>query len=151
MYAKVQDGNVVAYPYVPSELIRDNPDISFPFPMPDTVLEQYGLVPVKPNNPPQYDYVTENCNRVDPQFIDGEWVESWVIVRASEEEIQQRLSELASNIRSQRDLLLKECDWTQLPDVPVNIPAWSNYRQNLRDIPIQSGFPQNVVWPEKPE
>lgn len=58
---------------------------------------------------------------------------------------------LLQSIRDQRNNLLKESDWTQLPDIPESIKnSWSNYRQQLRDIPQQPGFPQNVVWPEKP-
>ena len=53
-------------------------------------------------------------------------------------------------IRQQRDRLLKECDWTQVADAPVDQAAWATYRQALRDIPQQEGFPENVVWPEKP-
>lgn len=58
--------------------------------------------------------------------------------------------ELAAEARLQRDELLKGSDWTQLPDAPVNHQAWSDYRQALRDIPEQSGFPTDINWPEKP-
>jgi hypothetical protein len=54
-------------------------------------------------------------------------------------------------IRSERDFLLKKSDWTQLPDAPVDQTAWAAYRQELRDIPQQKGFPENVTWPTKPE
>lgn len=54
-------------------------------------------------------------------------------------------------IRSQRDALLEESDWTQLPDAPVDQSAWATYRQELRDIPQQTGFPENFTWPTKPE
>jgi len=54
----------------------------------------------------------------------------------------------AALIRAKRDVLLKECDWTQLTDVSVEIKTkWAPYRQALRDVPQQSGFPHNVVWP----
>ena len=53
-------------------------------------------------------------------------------------------------VRSQRDRLLKASDWTQVPDAPVDQQAWATYRQALRDIPQQEGFPESVVWPEKP-
>jgi hypothetical protein len=46
--------------------------------------------------------------------------------------------------------LLKESDWTQVADAPVDQSAWADYRQALRDVPQQSGFPQEVVWPTKP-
>jgi hypothetical protein len=53
-------------------------------------------------------------------------------------------------VRTRRDELLTRCDWTQLPDSPVDKQAWADYRQALRDVPSQSGFPYSVVWPEEP-
>ena len=53
-------------------------------------------------------------------------------------------------IRGQRDQLLKDSDWTQVADAPVDQAAWATYRQALRDIPQQEGFPANVTWPESP-
>jgi hypothetical protein len=53
---------------------------------------------------------------------------------------------------AERNKLLKESDWTQLPDVPlVTKAAWAEYRQALRDITSQAGFPANVVWPTPPQ
>jgi len=57
----------------------------------------------------------------------------------------------AEKVRQQRGRLLKASDWTQVADAPVDQAAWADYRQALRDIPQQEGFPENVVWPEKPE
>jgi hypothetical protein len=60
--------------------------------------------------------------------------------------------EKAAAIRAERDALLAATDWTQLPDVPESIrDAYAVYRQALRDIPQQSGFPDVVEWPVKPE
>jgi len=54
-------------------------------------------------------------------------------------------------IRGKRDQLLKETDWTQLPDVPQETKTlWEPYRQSLRNITEQPEFPLNVVWPVKP-
>lgn len=58
--------------------------------------------------------------------------------------------QLAEKARLKRDALLKESDWTQLPDAPVNHQAWADYRQALRDIPDQAGFPTDVNWPQAP-
>lgn len=59
--------------------------------------------------------------------------------------------DLQSNfVRLQRNVLLSESDWTQVADAPVDKAAWAIYRQALRDIPSQVGFPLDVVWPEKP-
>ena len=58
-----------------------------------------------------------------------------------------------SEIRSKRDRLITETDWTQLYDtiLPKATKAkYKVYRQALRDITKQEGFPHNVVFPEKP-
>lgn len=58
----------------------------------------------------------------------------------------------AVNIRSDRDRLLRSTDWTQLTDVPSPLKdKYTNYRQALRDIPQQEGFPLTVSWPSLPE
>ena len=50
---------------------------------------------------------------------------------------------LTARMRNHRDRLLKESDWTQLPDAPVDQQAWATYRQALRDFP--------ATWEEGPE
>lgn len=58
---------------------------------------------------------------------------------------------LKLQVRIERGILLGQSDWTQLPDVPLATKeAWAVYRQALRDISEQSGFPVNVVWPTPP-
>ena len=60
------------------------------------------------------------------------------------------ITPLKSSIRSKRDLLLSQSDWTQVAGAPVDQAAWATYRQALRDIPAQEGFPREVVWPDSP-
>lgn len=68
---------------------------------------------------------------------------SWVDNRTDQQ--------IANEVRQKRDLFLVETDWTQLPDVPTATKElWGSYRQALRDIPQQEGFPKLVTWPEKP-
>ena len=57
----------------------------------------------------------------------------------------------AEQVRAERDRLLAESDWTQITDAPVDQAAWAVYRQELRDVPQQAGFPHDVVWPTEPE
>lgn len=67
------------------------------------------------------------------------------------EEIKERL---AAQVRAQRDAALTYTDWTQLLDAPVDAASKEEvrvYRQALRDIPAQEGFPETVVWPEMPD
>lgn len=56
----------------------------------------------------------------------------------------------AQDIRFRRNALLAASDWTQLSDAPVNRTIWAIYRQALRDLPQQAGFPSNVQWPVEP-
>jgi hypothetical protein len=61
------------------------------------------------------------------------------------------IEELAIGIRNQRNFLLLQSDWTQLPDVPqATKDLWATYRQALRDITAQDGFPQTVTFPAEP-
>ena len=53
-------------------------------------------------------------------------------------------------VRQTRNQRLTISDWTQLEDSPVDKAAWATYRQALRDVPEQEGFPWNVQWPEQP-
>ena len=56
-------------------------------------------------------------------------------------------------VRQQRDSLISACDWTQIPDAPLTAAqraAWVTYRQALRDVPTQAGFPATINWPIKP-
>ena len=63
----------------------------------------------------------------------------------------QKDAEQAKSVRDDRTRLLVECDWTQLADSPADKFAWASYRQALRDVPSQAGFPWNIQWPIQPE
>jgi len=62
-------------------------------------------------------------------------------------------TEQAKSVRQTRDDKLKECDWVVIKNLETNanIPgAWEVYRQALRDVPTQSGFPWTITWPDAP-
>jgi hypothetical protein len=62
-------------------------------------------------------------------------------------------AEQAKSVRQTRDDKLKECDWVVIKNLETNanIPgAWEVYRQALRDVPTQSGFPWTITWPDAP-
>lgn len=56
----------------------------------------------------------------------------------------------AAQARTKRNALLAASDWTQVADAPVDQPAWATYRQALRDITAQEGFPTDIDWPVQP-
>ena len=60
---------------------------------------------------------------------------------------------LAAEARSKRDQLLADTDYLLMPDYPIESDRLAKvkiYRQALRDIPEQSGFPRTITWPDKP-
>jgi hypothetical protein len=62
------------------------------------------------------------------------------------------LAEIAAEVVSQRNQLLQESDWTQLADIPQTTKdRWEPYRQALRDVTLQPGYPTTVTWPIKPQ
>lgn len=86
-----------------------------------------------------------------PTFIDT--VVDGVTTTALEHENAykaQKDAEQAKSVRATRDAKLAECDWTQVADAPVDKAVWATYRQALRDITTQTGFPWTVTYPEKP-
>ena len=88
--------------------------------------------------------------------IDGKWFTKYILgpvfTDAGEEaEYKTRKdADQAANVRTSRNEMLTKCDWTQLADSTADKPAWATYRQALRDVPSQVGFPWTVTWPEQP-
>lgn len=64
--------------------------------------------------------------------------------------VAEELKQVTISVKNRRNTLLTECDWAMLPDAPTDKNLWSIYRQALRDIPEQEGFPFTIVWPTKP-
>jgi hypothetical protein len=148
MYIKTTNG---AYekPYSIGQLRKDNPNTSFPKNPTDTLLAEWGVYPVKPTSQPSVDH-TKNVTEKPPVKQGSEWVQVWEVSDATESEIQERIADKANAIRAERDQKLVGSDWTQVLDAAVDQASWAAYRQSLRDIPQQDGFPTLVVWPEKP-
>lgn len=66
---------------------------------------------------------------------------------------QAETDRMAAEARGQRDKLLSDTDWTQTDDAPLadaDRESMRQYRQALRDITSQTGFPQTIAWPGKP-
>ena len=74
-------------------------------------------------------------------------------VEYSEKEYVPTTEELTTQARRKRHLLLEECDYYVMSDYPSTeegLKAVKEYRQALRDITSQEGFPKEIKWPSKP-
>ena len=101
----------------------------------ETLLEYTSEQKIIKSNRPKY-----HCQWSNETF-------EWIDLRTDEE----KKIEAESIVKLTRNQLLMDSDWTQLPDVPLtNKDQWAIYRQQLRDITEQSGYPFNVVWPDLP-
>jgi len=64
------------------------------------------------------------------------------------DELKSRVDTQWAVIRNQRNQMLKDTDWTQVADAPVDNLTWAIYRQELRDITTQAN-PFNITWPKE--
>lgn len=154
MYAKVNNGVVEVYPYTIDDLRRDYPNTSFPNDFTPEVLRYLSMVRVIVTGCPDVDY-TKTVSEGVPQFVSerNRWEQNWIVTDATAEEITARTDAKSSEIRSTRNAMLSSCDWTQVDDTPLSNSKkleWAAYRQSLRDLTDQPGFPWNVTWPQEP-
>ena len=94
--------------------------------------------------------------------LDGKWYTKYVLgpvftdgeTTAAEQEVAYKASkdaEQAKSVRATRGEKLADSDWTQVADAPVDKAVWATYRQALRDVTAQSGFPWTITWPDAPQ
>jgi len=145
-----------------------HPNVSLPKVWNANVNETLGIDPVlaSPKPDPSGDYKVVVRNGVE-QDANGNWVWAWTEndmfqeytddddnVVTVQDQIDAKVAAdnaaLEATERATRDDLLKATDHYGLSDVPMT-DAMTAYRQALRDVPQQEGFPQTITWPTKPE
>jgi len=82
---------------------------------------------------------------------DGVVIVTRAVLPMPQDQIDTLTAEQAAQVRAERNAKLSASDWTQVVDAPVDQAVWATYRQALRDITSQSGFPWTVNWPAQPE
>lgn len=142
-YLKLTNG--VPETYSIGQLRRDNPGISFPKNPSDELLAERNVYPYTVADRPSCDPLVQQLNQGPfVQDAQGAWTLTWTVAYLPQDMAEQ-------NVRDKRNVLLQKSDWTQVADAPVDHAAWAVYRQSLRDVSSQVGFPYNVVWPTEPE
>lgn len=158
MYAKIKDNVVIKYPYGFVELQEDNVytnfnglDIFNAFLGTNENVEGCTLEPVHIQDKPEIETRTQKLVQSDvPSYLDGKWTLCYAIEEKQEAEVVSDSLIYSSDIRAQRNARLSASDWTQTADSPANRTAWATYRQALRDITTQVGFPFDTQWPTLP-
>jgi hypothetical protein len=94
-----------------------------------------------------YDHATEKLVSAAPHLCNGMCC-LVAVEPLTADELKSRVDTQWAVIRSQRNQMLKDTDWTQVADAPVDNLTWAIYRQELRDITTQAD-PFNITWPKE--
>ena len=151
MYLKVS-GSTITYPYSVQNLKNENPNISFPTIISDSLLESFNIYQVEMKNSGYDNDDTKDVTEVTPTLSGSIYIQAYTISDADTDTINKRREIKWSGVRSGRDSLLSESDWTQFNDSPISgstLTDWQTYRQSLRDITNQSD-PYDITWPNIP-
>lgn len=130
-----------------------NPKVSFPKALTPDAVEPYGFGVYRKSSKPDLSLYEKAIEAAPQKASDGVWEQVWQVVTMTDAEASERDDKEANIVRSRRDGLLQETDWIVIKSYErgQNIPAeWELYRQALRDITAQAGFPYEVTWPTKP-
>ena len=137
---------------------------SFPQQLSESILDSFGADPVLEGPQASGGTVYQYSQRDGVEQINGKWYTKHILgpifvdgeTTAVEQEAAYKAmkdAEFAKSARDTRDRLLSECDWVVVKalESSQSIPTeWATYRQALRDIPQQAGFPVTIDWPVKP-
>jgi len=132
-----------------SEFRAMHPNTGFPQVLVEEILDAFGADPVF-NGPQAQPTRYQVAYRDGVEQVDGKWYTKFAVADMGDEAKAALDEQQAASIRSERSRRLAESDWTQVEDSPVDKAAWATYRQALRDVPTQSGFPWDVAWPTQP-
>jgi hypothetical protein len=152
-----------------SQFRSDNRNTSFPPQLTAEIIDSFGYDPVlegpQATTIPPYQY----SQRDGVEEINGQWFTHYIagpvfqdytddegVVHTASEQYEaycfSKDAEQGKVVREDRNKRLADCDWTQGKDIADSTSdLWVPYRQDLRNIPQQPGFPWDVVWPTKPE
>jgi hypothetical protein len=113
----------------------------------DEQVERFGVHKKQIVTPPYHEPATQRLEEGPALLIDGVWTQNYIVSDLSADESAAKVGAQWTVIRAERNKLLAESDWTQLPDASADATAWATYRQALRDITTQAN-PFSIVWPE---
>lgn len=139
------------------------PNTGFPVQLTEDIINEFGGDVVFEGPQATGGDYYQFSQRAGVEEINGKWYTKYVLgpiftdneeATAAEQEAAYKAikdAEQAKSVRQSRGEKLKDSDWTQVADAPVDQAAWATYRQALRDVTAQEGFPWTITWPTQPE
>jgi hypothetical protein len=154
LFIQLQDGQPVGFPIAEDNFRQLFSNTSFPAYFTADAVEPLGYGIYDFSNQPENLGRYEKAVEVAPVRNDyGIWRQTWAVVSMTDAEKQATDEAKAKAVRAERNWRLTASDWTQLDDTPLSNTdkaQWAAYRQALRDVTEQVGFPWDVIWPEPP-
>jgi hypothetical protein len=163
MQVRIRETGAVMYE---SEFRALHPNTSMPQQLSEELLNDFGADVVFEGPQATGGTVYQYSQAQGVEQVNGKWYTKYILgpvfldqvvdgvtTTAAEQDATykaQKDAEQAKSVRATRDAKLAECDWTQVADAPVDKAVWATYRQALRDITAQTGFPWTVEWPDAP-
>lgn len=144
-YVYMPPGETPIFPFTLTDLRLMHTNVTWSPYIDDQAAAEFYCYPVVETEQPAAP-AGQHAVRIHPELIDGIWYEVWEVQDYTAENIASQWS----SIRSIRNQMLKDSDWTQIQDVPVDTASWAIYRQALRDITTQE-YPFNIEWPKSPD
>ena len=154
------------------EIRRSMPNTSLPRVWTSSICDSLGIDPVlaAPAPAASGEYKVVSRNGV-VQDANGNWVEAYVerdmfadyvdedgvtVTKTEQEQAYTATkdAEAATAARATRDGLIASCDWMAIKAFEGGTTVsteWATYRQALRDVSAQAGFPNDITWPTQPE
>ena len=139
MYIAKVDGNVVGEIVHYTKVFRNVPT--------QELLEERGYKQINKYKP--HDSLTERLNSTTA-YVSGTYVFTVEVIDMNADEITESKNSAMNNIRQTRNQLLKDTDWTQIPDSTANASAYAVYRTELRNVPQTIGDTDPRTWSDWP-
>ena len=160
MQIRIRETGAVMYESELRSYLQANDGPSFDQLTPE-VMEAIGVDPVLEGPQATGGDHYQFSQRDGVEQVDGKWYTKYILgpvftdgeTTAAEQEAAYKAAkdaEQAKSVRTTRDEKLKATDWTQVSDAPVDKTVWATYRQALRDLTKESGFPWDMAWPTEP-
>ena len=153
MYVHAPNGIAAAWFANSADLIAAFPQYSISISPSPEDLAQYEIYPVEQVEVPMAG-AAQRVVRELPEFVNGVWRDRLVVEDFTASEIAEFTPARAASLKLERSRQLFETDWTQALDAPLSEEeraAWRVFRQGLRDLTSQPGFPWDIVWPTPPQ
>ena len=135
------------------QILKANPNTSFALPLSDAALAGLNMAKLLEDDRPSFDADTQVVIDGAVEERDGSYYQTYSVIDRPAEAIANDLNNKKAQVRAQRNSRLAETDWAILPDSPLSDEdktVYQNYRNALRDVPAQDGFPANAL-PEGPD